>query len=198
MPRGDGTGPWGSGPIGRGRGGCLEFGRGFGFGRGMRGGPGRGFGFAGNAVRIRMHWKTRPLDWKNRQSTCAIWQNKTAKPSERQTRGLFARAARDCGIHPYFPDTAKSPPLSTCPKGGIHVLISIASGKGGTGKTTLALLLAGAAAESHWLTVTWKNLTAICFSSLMARPGTECRSHGSAHRHRQVQWMRSLCGCLPV
>lgn len=50
MPRGDGTGPWGSGPMGRGRGGCLEFGRGFGFGHGMRGGPGRGFGFAGNAV----------------------------------------------------------------------------------------------------------------------------------------------------
>jgi hypothetical protein len=50
MPRGDGTGPWGSGPIGRGRVGCLGFDRGFGFGRGMRGGLGRGFGFAGNAI----------------------------------------------------------------------------------------------------------------------------------------------------
>ena len=45
MPRGDGTGPWGTGPIGRGRGGCL----GFGFGRGMRGGMGRGSGFACSA-----------------------------------------------------------------------------------------------------------------------------------------------------
>jgi hypothetical protein len=46
MPRGDGTGPLGRGPIGRGRGGCMGFSRGFGFGRGM----GRGFGIAGNAV----------------------------------------------------------------------------------------------------------------------------------------------------
>ncbi len=54
MPRGDGTGPWGTGPMGRGRGGCqpLEFsnrfGLGFcpsGFGRKRRQG---GFGFASN------------------------------------------------------------------------------------------------------------------------------------------------------
>lgn len=50
MPRGDGTGPWGSGPVGRGRGGCLGFGRGFGFGRGMRGGLGSGFEFVGNTA----------------------------------------------------------------------------------------------------------------------------------------------------
>ncbi|VBB08370.1 Hypothetical protein LUCI_3642 [Lucifera butyrica] len=48
MPRGDGTGPWGTRPFGRGRGGCPGFVRGFGFGRGMRGGIGRGFEFAGN------------------------------------------------------------------------------------------------------------------------------------------------------
>lgn len=46
MPRGDGTGPWSAGPVGRGRGGCL----GFGFGFGMKGGMGRGLGFAGNAA----------------------------------------------------------------------------------------------------------------------------------------------------
>ncbi|HMM22444.1 MAG TPA: DUF5320 family protein [Selenomonadales bacterium] len=50
MPRGDGTGPWGTGSIGCGRGGCLGFGRGFGFGRGVWGGLGRGFGFSGNAA----------------------------------------------------------------------------------------------------------------------------------------------------
>ncbi|MDR3565919.1 MAG: DUF5320 family protein [Negativicutes bacterium] len=49
MPIGDGTGPLGGGFIGRGRGGCLGFSRGFGFGRGMRGGARRGFGFGGNA-----------------------------------------------------------------------------------------------------------------------------------------------------
>lgn len=48
MPRGDGTGPMGNGPLGRGRGGCqrMGFGNRFGagFGRGMQG----GFGFAGS------------------------------------------------------------------------------------------------------------------------------------------------------
>lgn len=48
MPRGDGTGPMGNGPLGRGRGGCqrMGFGNRFGagFGRGMQG----GFSFAGN------------------------------------------------------------------------------------------------------------------------------------------------------
>lgn len=48
MPRGDGTGPWGMGPMGRGLGGCLGMGWGAGFGRGMRAGFGRWFGFAGN------------------------------------------------------------------------------------------------------------------------------------------------------
>jgi len=46
MPRGDGTGPWGTGAIGRGRGGCQGMGFGAGGGRGMRG----GFGFADNTV----------------------------------------------------------------------------------------------------------------------------------------------------
>lgn len=40
MPRGDGTGPWGTGPAGRGRGGCATF-LGNGLGQGMQG----GFGF---------------------------------------------------------------------------------------------------------------------------------------------------------
>lgn len=43
MPRGDGTGPWGTGAIGRGRGGCQGMGFGAGGGR-MRG----GFGLADN------------------------------------------------------------------------------------------------------------------------------------------------------
>lgn len=40
MPRGDGTGPLGNGPIGRGRGACRQtgFSGGFGFGNGMQGG----------------------------------------------------------------------------------------------------------------------------------------------------------------
>ena len=56
MPRGDGTGPWGTGPVGRGRGGCQpmgffnQFGLGFcrnGFGRANRqGGMQSGFNFA--------------------------------------------------------------------------------------------------------------------------------------------------------
>ena len=36
MPRGDGTGPMGMGPLGRGRGGCMT--ANLGFGRGMGGG----------------------------------------------------------------------------------------------------------------------------------------------------------------
>lgn len=50
MPRGDGTGPMGNGPLGRGRGGCqrMGFGNGFGtgFGRVLQG----GFGFTGSAA----------------------------------------------------------------------------------------------------------------------------------------------------
>ena len=46
MPRGDGTGPWGTGPIGRGLGGCQSIGFGFGFGSGF--GQRRGLGFAPN------------------------------------------------------------------------------------------------------------------------------------------------------
>jgi hypothetical protein len=50
MPRGDGTGPWGAGPMGWGRGGCQGMGFRAGFGRGMRSGQGRGFCFAGNTA----------------------------------------------------------------------------------------------------------------------------------------------------
>ncbi len=48
MPRGDGTGALGTGPIGRGRGGCQSRGMGLGggFGRGMR----RGLGFADDSL----------------------------------------------------------------------------------------------------------------------------------------------------
>lgn len=46
MPRGDGTGPLGTGPVGRG--GCLGLGRGFGFGRRLRG---RGVGLADSTVK---------------------------------------------------------------------------------------------------------------------------------------------------
>ncbi|MDF2569048.1 MAG: hypothetical protein K0R55_652 [Sporomusa sp.] len=44
MPRGDGTGPWGNGPLGRGRGGgCLGF--------GFNNGPGRSIpNFSGSAA----------------------------------------------------------------------------------------------------------------------------------------------------
>lgn len=53
MPRGDGTGPWGTGPIGRRRGGCqpmVSFNRcGLGFGRITRQvGMQSGFNFASN------------------------------------------------------------------------------------------------------------------------------------------------------
>ena len=46
MPRGDGTGPWGTGPLGRGRGGCQRMGFGNGFGCGRQG----GFSFASNTA----------------------------------------------------------------------------------------------------------------------------------------------------
>ncbi|CUH95344.1 hypothetical protein P22_1414 [Propionispora sp. 2/2-37] len=48
MPRGDGTGPMGNGPLGRGRGGCQRMGFGNRFGTGFGRGRQGGFGFAGN------------------------------------------------------------------------------------------------------------------------------------------------------
>lgn len=48
MPKGDGTGPWGTGPLGRRRGGCQRMGFGNGFGRGMRG----GFSFTTNTASL--------------------------------------------------------------------------------------------------------------------------------------------------
>ena len=78
MPRGDGTGPWGQGPMsGRGAGYCGGFGmpgyanpipgRGFGAGRaGRGGGGGRGRGFRGRGGgwgRRNMYWATGLPGW---------------------------------------------------------------------------------------------------------------------------------------
>lgn len=52
MPRGDGTGPMGNGPLGRGRGGCQRMGFGNQFDTDFGRGRQRGFGFSGNAPAV--------------------------------------------------------------------------------------------------------------------------------------------------
>lgn len=48
MPRGDGTGPWGAGPLSHGRGSCQRMGFGNGFGRGRQ----SGFSFSTNTASL--------------------------------------------------------------------------------------------------------------------------------------------------
>ena len=82
MPRGDGTGPWGTGPMGRGRGGCATF-----FGNGLGQGIQNGFGFSrwmqvfGN--RRGGFWgntSTTPENLEAQAASLRIWPNRIAKP----------------------------------------------------------------------------------------------------------------------